>query len=227
MIAADVPPTAGGTMMTRASIAILTLSLLATTATAAGLLPTWGIKGGLNLSNIDMEDIDSSTQTGYVAGLFLDLGSPLLHLQGEVLYTSRKSELGAFSTESYNVETRNHFIEVPVLVKFGLPIPAVEPSLYGGPAVSLPIKSEMTDRSGEWIDVKDYSKDLVWSVIVGVDLKLLDRLILDLRYDIAVTELNDVPVGEIIDDIEDEFGDVEAYRDIKDRTFSVMVGWAF
>ena len=213
--------------MKRALILVLAAIALSAVTATAGLLPTYGIKGGLNLSNINMDDIESSTQTGYVAGLFLDLGSPLLHLQGELLYTGRKSELGPSTTYQYNVETNNHFIEIPVLVKFGLPLPVVKPGIYAGPAVSIPIKSEMTDADGEWIDVKDYSKDMVWSVIVGVDVKLMDRLTLDLRYDVAVTELNDAPVGEILDDIEDEFNDVEAYRDIKDRTFTVMVGWAF
>lgn len=207
-------------------IALAALTLTAATA-SAGLLPSYGIKGGLNLSEINMDDIDSSTQTGYVAGLFLDLESPLLHLQGELLYTNRKSELGATTRYQYNVETNNHFIEIPVLVKLSLPLPVVKPSVYAGPALSIPIKSEMTDAQGDWIDVKDYNKDKVWSMIVGVDVKLMDRLTLDLRYDIAMTELNDRPVGQILDDIEDEFDDVESYRDIKDRTFSVMVGWTF
>jgi hypothetical protein len=213
--------------MTRVLITTLVLLALTAASASAGLLPSYGIKGGLNLSSIDMDDIESSTQTGYVAGAFVDLGSPLLHLQAELLWTRRASELGAPSTAVYDVEVRNHYLQVPVLVKFGLPIPAVAPSVYAGPAVALPIKSEMTNARGDWIDVKDYNKDLVWSLSIGADLTLLDRLIVDLRYDIALTSLNDVPIGDILDDINDEFDGSENYRDLKDRTFSVMVGFEF
>jgi hypothetical protein len=208
---------------------VLTLALVTLTAgtAAAALLPTYGIKAGLNISDVNMDDIEASTQTGYVAGLFMNLSSPLLHLQAELLYTGRKSELGAFSTFSYNVETNTHYLQVPVLVKFGLPIPAVTPSVYAGPAAALPIKSEMTDRSGDWVDVNDFNNDLVWSLILGADVKLFNKLIVDIRYDIAVTDLNDIPVGDILEDINDEFRDGEHYRDLKDRTFSVMVGFQF
>lgn len=207
---------------------VLTVIALTLAATAsAGLLPQYGIKAGLNVSDINMDDIESSTQTGYVGGLFVNLASPLLHLQAELLYTSRKSELGAFSVNSYNVETNTHYLQVPVLVKFGLPLPLVSPSLYAGPAAALPIKSEMTDRDGDWVDVNDYNQDLVWSLILGADLTLFDKLIVDIRYDIGVTDLNDIPVGDILDDINDEFTDADEYRDLKDRTFTVMAGFKF
>jgi len=212
--------------MKRAVVLTLVWLILATTA-SAGLLPQYGIKAGLNISDINMDDIESSTQTGYVAGLFMNLSSPLLHLQAELLYTSRKSELGAFSVNSYNVETNTHYLQVPVLVKFGLPLPLVSPSIYAGPAAALPIKSEMTDRDGDWVDVNEYNQDLVWSLILGADLTLFDKLIVDIRYDFGVTDLNDIPVGDILDDINDEFTDADEYRDLKDRTFTVMAGFKF
>lgn len=207
---------------------ILTLcSLVMAAAASAGLLPQYGIKAGVNVSDINMDDIESSTQTGYVAGLFMNLSSPLLHLQAELLYTSRKSELGAVSPSSYNVETNMHYLQVPVLVKFGLPLPMVSPSVYAGPAAAIPIKSEMTDRGGDWVDVNDFNQDLVWSLILGADLKLFDKLIVDIRYDFGVTDVNEIPVGDILDDINDEFADADEYRDLKDRTFTVMAGFQF
>ena len=121
---------------------LLTLVLAVATTASAALLPSYGIKAGLNISDVNMDDIESSTKSGYVAGLFVDWASPLLHLQGELLYTSRKSELGAFSTASYNVETRTHYIQIPVLVKFGLPLPAVSPSVYAGPAVAVVVDDD-------------------------------------------------------------------------------------
>nr|MEE4266564.1 porin family protein [Candidatus Krumholzibacteria bacterium] len=207
-------------------LTLIALSLMATTS-SAGLVPSYGIKGGLNISKINIEDIESSTQTGYVGGVFMDLGSPLLHLQAELLYSNRKSNLEGFSTTTYQVEIKNHYIQVPVLAKFGLPIPVASPSVYLGPEVSIPIKSQMTTVDGDWVDVKDFNKSLVWSMIIGADLKLMDRLILDIRYDIGMSTLNDTAVGDILDDINDEFTEGESYRDIKDRTFSVMVGWQF
>lgn len=213
-------------MMRLATVLATALVLLALPALAQ-MTPAWGVKGGLNISEIDMEDVESSSQSGWVAGLFVDLATPLLHLQGEALYSVRQSELGPANPNAYDVEVENTYLQVPVLVKLGLPLPAVAPSVYAGPAVALPIDSRMTDTEGDWVDVDDFSKDLVWSLVLGADVKLLDLLIVDVRYDIALTELNDRPVGEVLDDIDDEFTETESYRDIKDRTFTVMVGVEF
>jgi len=213
--------------MKRATLAIFALSILIAATASAGLLPSYGVKAGLNLSSIDIENVESSTQTGFVGGFYADLASPLLHLQAELLYTGRESKLGALNTAVYDVDVRNHYIQIPVLVKFGLPIPAVAPSVYAGPAVAFPIKSEMTTAQGDWVDVKDYNKSAVWSLSIGADIKLLETIIVDIRYDIALSSLNDVPVGDILDDINDEFTEADQYRDLKDRTFSVMAGFEF
>jgi hypothetical protein len=213
-------------MMRLATILTTALVLFALPALAQ-LTPAWGVKGGLNISEIDMEDVESSSQSGWVAGLFVDLGSPLLHLQAEALYSVRQSELGPANPNAYDVEVESTYLQVPVLVKLGLPLPAVAPSVYAGPAVAFPIDAKMTDAAGEWVDLDDFSKETVWSVVVGVDVKLLDLLIVDLRYDIGLTELNERPVGDVLDDINDEFTETESYRDIKDRTFTVMVGLEF
>lgn len=205
-------------------IALLALSAM---SASAALLPSYGVKAGLNLSSIDIEDIESSSQSGFVGGFFADLASPLLHLQAELLYTARESQLGALNTSAYDIDVRNHYIQIPVLVKFGLPVPAIAPSVYAGPAIAFPIKSEMTDAGGDYVDVKDYSKSAVWSLSIGADLTLLEKIVVDIRYDIALTALNDVPVGDILDDINDEFTEGDSYRDLKDRTFSVMAGFRF
>ncbi len=207
---------------------LIVLALLAVGAGAgyAGLLPDYGIKAGVNLSNINMDDLESSTRTGFVGGVFADLAWPIMHIQAEVLYTNKGFKEGSLHSTD-RLDYRNRVIQIPVVAKMSLPIPMVSPSIYAGPSVSIPVKTEIKDRSGEWVDIKDNTKSTIWSLVLGVDVKLMNSLILDLRYDIGLTSVNDRAVGDILQDIGDEFSTYEDYDDIKDRTFTAMVGWSF
>ena len=88
---------------------LLGSSLLATTAGAQ----TWGVKGGLNLSNISFEDFETSAELGAVAGGFYRL--PLfggLRIQVEGLFAQRRVTIEETVREELN------YLEVPVLARY-------------------------------------------------------------------------------------------------------------
>jgi hypothetical protein len=214
-------------------VAAIAIAAIGVGPARAGLVPEFGVKGGLNFSNINVDDLDSSNRTGWVGGVYLDLATPLLHLQPEALVTSKGFKGGEVGTGNHELEYRAMSLEVPVLIVLSLPIPAISPRAYVGPALSFPLKSEvrMTDggptglNSTAWQDIKDDTKN-TWSVVMGAGVKL-GPLGVELRYDIGMSAFNDRPVSDIVDDLYDEFTPDNSVKDIKDRTFSVLASFGF
>jgi hypothetical protein len=199
--------------MLRKILILLALTTFVATTASAGILPTFGVKGGLNFSSIDLDDLDASSRTGFVGGVFANLAWPIFNLQGELLYTTKGFD-NAVSPDNERYDYSLHAIEIPVLLKINVPIPAVSPSAYIGPAISFVTKAEVTTGDDQTVDVKDDTESPVWSLIIGVDVTLFDFLILDARYDMDLNALNKDALL--------------AYdEDIKGRTITVMAGIAF
>ena len=192
------------------AVAALTGALIAAPA-SAGLLPSYGVKAGVNFSNVDLDNLDSSSKTGFVGGGFVNLAWPIINLQGELLYTTKGFQ-DATDADGDKFDVSVHAIQIPVLLKFNLPIPAVTPSAYIGPALSFINKAERKDAGGNTTDVKGEFENSVWSLVLGVDLTLMDMLIIDARYDMGLSSLNK---------------DSSDIGDIKGRTITVMVGMQF
>ena len=200
--------------MLRKIVILLTLAALTATLAAApasaGLLPTYGIKAGANFANIDLDELDSSSKTGFVGGGFINLAWPIFNLQGELLYSTKG--FNDATIEGAKTSLSVHTIQIPALLKFKLPIPAVAPSAYIGPALSFTTKAEATDADGETFDVKDDLESSIWSLILGIDVTLMDRFIIDARYDMGLSSLSK---------------DSSEIGDVKGRTITVMVGIQF
>jgi len=203
--------------MRRTMMILGVLVLLLPGSVLAQLLPAYGVKAGLNFSNVDLDDLESSRRTGMVGGLFLNVPVPGLNLQGEVLYSTKGFTKGSFAADDA-FDLRKHVLQIPLLAKVALPLPAITPSLYAGPALNFLLKGEIKGDSGDWVDVKDDLKSTSWSLILGLDVKLFETLIVDLRYDLGLSAINDTSLGDNL---------TEVGKDMKDRTLTAMVGVAF
>ena len=198
--------------MLRKIVIIAAMASLAGVAAAAPLMPTFGIKAGANFSNIDVDDLDASSRTGFVGGVFCNLAWPVFNLQGELLYSQKGfNDAGFTGDETADVSVGT--IQIPVLLKFALPIPAVSPSLYAGPALSFTTSATAKTATGDE-DVKDFFESSVWSLVVGADVTLAGKLIVDLRYDMDLSSISTDALTNV-------------GSDVKGRTFTVMVGFAF
>jgi hypothetical protein len=199
--------------MLRKFVILLALAALMAGTASAGFLPTYGIKAGANFSSVNLDELDASSRTGFVGGAFVNLAWPVFNLQGELLYTTKGFD-NAKTPDNTPYDYSLHAIQIPVLLKFKLPIPAVAPSLYAGPALAFTTKAEVTGADGQTQDVKDETKSTVWSLVLGVDVTLFDKLIVDVRYDMDLNSLS-----------KDALTDYD--EDIKGRTITVMAGVAF
>src|SRR3954466_7254213 len=94
---------------------LLSAAILFTiSASAIAQSSTFGIKGGVNFSKVDADNLNSSTVSGYQAGLFGRFGSGL-YLQPE-LYVS--STGGKFQSANglYNGDVKFTNLNVPLLL---------------------------------------------------------------------------------------------------------------
>jgi len=119
------------------SAVIMSLMLAVPSVRAMGV--KFGLKAGVNLSNLYGKDAEpgpgesKKSLVGPTGGGFLLLDLPgNLDFQGEILYSSKGAVMegsGYKLTETYG------YLEVPILLKYGLPTPGlVKPSLFVGPS---------------------------------------------------------------------------------------------
>ncbi len=152
---------------------------------------TFGIKGGVNFSNIiktNDRDFNTEFKPGLNAGLFLDIPvvkgldfSPELMFSQKGYKTMGTSLLGG--ANEYSVTT--NFIEIPILAKIS---PSNKFSIYAGPQVSFltSTKEKFTQGSTTYQNTiraenENLKKSLVGGVI-GVGIGITDQLSLQGRY---------------------------------------------
>lgn len=201
--------------MLRKIVILLAMTSFVAAAASAGMLPSWGIKAGANFSNIDTDDLTSSSRTGFVGGAFANLAWPVINLQPELLYSQKGfNDAGApgdAADEKADVTVGT--IQIPVLVKFALPIPAVSPSIYVGPALSFTTSATAKAASGDE-DVKDLFESSTWSVVFGIDVTLSGKFMIDVRYDMGLSNIGTNALTDV-------------GSDVKGRTFTAFLGYRF
>jgi hypothetical protein len=171
-----------------------------------------GFIGGLNLATIGGADVPSGIKsvTGYAAGLYLELSIPgPFSIEANALYSMKgaKTEIGSIAiTDTYG------YVDIPVLLKFNLPVPAVSPCLYAGPMFSTLLSAKSKQEGGLFpgeYDIKDdMPKSDVGAVVgIGIGFSLLR---IDARYTLGLSTL-------------DKTGTAKMYN----RVASIYIGIAF
>ena len=169
-----------------------------------------GIKGGLNSSNIsglDLAGVSGVTRySGWNAGIFVGLKLPVIGIQGDILYSLEgvkyTLDLGALGTEEVTNELT--YINIPVVAKLNL-IPLL--NIQAGLQYGILSKAELQSSQGT-VDVKDTTKGGNTSVVLGVGLDI-SKIVIDLRYNIGLTDLNDdsaVPISPKLSTIQLDVG---------------------
>jgi hypothetical protein len=150
--------------------------------------PHWGIKGGVNVANID---IQHGTNPDYKAGMhFGGLAhihlSPQFALQPELMYSNQGAQRTVGNTE---YKTKLHYVNVPVLLQF---MTGSGFRLQTGPQVGvlLSAKSKMNDTE---IDVDDSYKTPDFSWAFGASYVTMKGLGFDARYNPGISNINDAP----------------------------------
>ncbi len=178
-----------------AAIALTGLSFTAVEAqTNSGTDAQFGIKGGLNLSNIYTEDVDdNNVLPSFNAGFYATLPiTSFIAIQPEVLYTRKGSELtydNAFATGKAKFNL--NYVEVPVLVKINL---TKNLNIHAGPYFAYLIDANVKNESDggtidfeETYDNDDFNKfDAGISGGIGLD---FDSIGIGARYNYGLTTI--------------------------------------
>lgn len=144
----------------------------------------FGLKGGLNASELHSKDVKADTKIGFhVGGLAHIHGNSNWAFQPEVMYSQEgaKSKIGGVKSS-----TNLSYINVPLLAQYlfdnGFRIEA-------GPQIGflMNAKSKIGDAS---TDIKDGYKSTAVSLPVGVGYLTSSGLGFDARYNFGLTDLN-------------------------------------
>jgi hypothetical protein len=198
------------------SIAVITLLVLLAGSSQAQV--GFGVTGGVNFANVGGADVPSSAKsiTGFAAGVYADISIPFLFsIQPQVLY-SRKGfydeETVSILGTPYTVKATAHldYIEVPVLIKYTLPVPIVNPALFAGPSVgilmSAKVKGEVAGFPSQETDIKSSTTSTDFGLVFGASANIA-IINVSARYTMGLTTL-------------DKEGSSKTYN----RVWSLMVG---
>jgi hypothetical protein len=168
-----------------------------------------GLIGGLNLATVGGDDAPGGVKsvTAYAAGLYLELNIPgPFSFEANALYSMKgaKTEVGSITfTDTYA------YVDVPILLKYNLPVPVVSPYLCAGPMYST-LLSAKTKQEGGLLpgerDIKDAMAKSDFGAVVGVGVAF-SSLKIDARYNMGLSKL-----------------DKDGIQKIYNRVISVYVG---
>lgn len=106
-----------------------------------------GIEGGINISNVSTTpSVNLNSRTGFMIGGFADIGvSRIASIKPGVRYIVKGfTSSGNGSTISENL----HYIELPLLVKFRIPLNEVKPYFEAGPTLAIQLSASEDQTFG-------------------------------------------------------------------------------
>ena len=158
--------------------------LLATISVAAQAQLKFGVKGGLNLTNMkfDSSVADKSNQTGFFIGPTIKFTLPVvgLGIDASALYDQRSAKIdGAEET------LKQQSIQVPINLRYGVGLGSTA-SIYffAGPQFGFAIGDKVANVVDNALDWR--LKDSNLSANVGLGLMLLNHLQVSANYNIAL-----------------------------------------
>ena len=158
----------------------------------------FGVKGGLNFSNIksfeDFTNVQSIEKyTGWHAGIFLGVKFVVVAIQGDVLYSVEGVRFEDVNNPGNLLDLENSYINIPLVVKFYI-VPS-KINLHGGVQYGILTNSLIDGKEGYEFDpgtlttIKDQFKSGGTSVVLGLGIDL-SKLMLEFRYNLGVSDLN-------------------------------------
>ena len=168
----------------------------------------FGVKGGVNFATVGGADAPSNAKsiTGFAAGAYAENTIPFLFsIQPEVLYSTKgftADETIDILGSPYTVkETGNlSYIDIPVLLKYTLPVPVLKPALYAGPYVGILLKAkakgEITGFPAQEMDVKDQTTSTDFGLVFGASANVA-IITVSARYGMGLTSMDKGGTGTV------------------------------
>ena len=192
--------------------------LLSAQSTVVG--PEFGIKGGVNMSNLysDSDDInDENALWGFNAGVFAAFPiADNVFIQPEILFSTKGAELdydisGVEGTNKFKL----NYIEVPLLIRFNLTENFnIHVGGYASYLVSAKLSGDGDVEFDEELDADDFERfDAGLSAGVGVD---FNPISIGLRYNYGLTTIGKE---------REAFGESYTFPDAKNSNLSLYVAY--
>ncbi len=178
----------------------------------------FGVKGGLNISNLGGDVEDNSAILGFHVGGFAEIKlSEKFAIQPELLFSTQGSKIED-SGEDYSAEDKLNlsYINLPIMAKFFV---APKFSLEAGPQIGFLVSAKDKYEEtylGETIssdeDVKDNFKSIDFGLNLGAGFDFTENLSAGVRYNIGLSNIADA--------------DDEDFK-LNNSVFSLSVGYKF
>ena len=168
---------------------LLSAALLIAACISAKAQVSVGVKGGINFSKIDADNLNESTKTGYQAGVFVRVGNAF-YIQPEAYLSSTG---GNFTTTdgSFHANVKFTNVSVPLLLGHSFGSKDLNFRLMVGPVYTymLDNKESFSDNANAAInDFGHYNTStLGFQAGGGVD---IGPITADLRYEGGLTKIN-------------------------------------
>ena len=158
--------------------------LLATMTVAAQAQVKFGVKGGLNLTNMKFDNsiIDKSNQTGFFIGPTLNFTLPVvgLGIDASALYDQRSAKI-----EGSDDKLKQQSIQIPVNLRYGFGLGNTASFyIFAGPQFGFNIGDKTTNLLNNALEWR--LKDSNLSANLGVGLMLLNHLQVSANYNVAL-----------------------------------------
>jgi hypothetical protein len=194
---------------------VMSLGLLMISAMSFGQAQVAiGLKGGLNLSKLDISQgvSNADNRTGFHGGAFALIKITAFAIQPEVLFSKQGS---SYKVNTTNYEANYDYINVPIMLKFYLPAGL---NLQAGPQFGFLSSSELINTATGVKDPQDAAKlfsqksDMAVSLGLGWDLPF--GLTLDARYNIGLSDITVTPSANPADVV-----------DFKNKVIQISLGY--
>lgn len=168
-----------------------------------------GAKAGVNLATFTGDSFTGfDTRVGFHIGGLVEIPlSEKFSVQPELLYSQKGSEF-------FNSETHLSYIDIPIMAKYHI-IRGLSVEL--GPVPSFLVKAEQT-KSGEDIDVSDYTKSFDFGIGGGVSYQLPMGVFFSLRFTKGLMEISEPEKYD---------PDSDYSFNVENNVFQISAGYSF
>lgn len=165
------------------TLVLMTVALF--TATTASAQVKFGVKGGLNVTDMHLNDevFDKSNQAGWYIGPTIKVSLPVTGLGVDIaaLYDYRSAKV----TDPFNeeVKVKQQSINVPVNLRYGIGLGSLASIIFhAGPQIGF----NVGDKNFKWTDTSNYAlKKSNFSFNVGLGVSVAKHLEVTGNYNIA------------------------------------------
>lgn len=191
-----------------------------------------GVKVGMNMANINEDDIDilvgygfdTKTRSGFSGGAFVEYAFiPEFSVQLEGLFSMKGAKMDNEAGDEY--ELKLSYLEFPAVFKLNIPMEGkLNPNVYAGPFLAFLLSAKGPfmgegDVVEDDVDIKDYMNTVDFGAVLGVGFEYQlskGSITFDARYSLGLTKTGD-----------SEMLDLQSDPDWKTKTVSFLLGYSF